>query len=100
MKKQGILLIILLLIFLLSGCKRQEVPADRSEMGEPGGRLVCSAETEEEAREIAQLYGIEFVEFRHGMALFTTEEKPSAVIERGREQGWPELVIDPVAKAS
>ncbi len=57
-------------------------------------QLMASAETEEKAREIAEQYGIEFVSFENGLALFRTEENPFDVIARGKENGYPELSIN------
>lgn len=99
MRKIGRLIVLPLLLFSLLGCSRKEVPEDRRE-NQSGGRLVCAAETVEEARQIAQLYGIEFVDLQYGLACFSTEEDPNAVIERGKAQGWPELVVEPVAHMS
>lgn len=64
------------------------------------GQLIAKAESQEEAQAIAELYGITLVEFKRNLALFYTEEDPRAVIQRGQENGWPELTLNHVAKPS
>jgi len=59
-----------------------------------GKELVALAETEEEAKAIAEQYGIELVEFSYGVATFHTEEDPRDVIARGEENGWPTLSLN------
>lgn len=56
--------------------------------------LMSESETEAEAREIAEQYGIEFVSFENGIALYHTEEDPFEVIARGQENGYPQLSIN------
>lgn len=56
--------------------------------------LMSEAETEEAAREIAEQYGIEFISFENGIALYHTEEDPFEVIARGQENGFPQLSIN------
>ncbi len=92
--------LLLALAMLLPGCAKQTKFADLSD-GQAGiiryaeGReLMAPAASREEAEEIAALYGVELVDYEHGYALFHTEEDPSAVRERGRENGWPELEIN------
>ena len=41
--------------------------------------LMAETKTEEDAREIAEQYGIEFVSFENGIALYHTEEDPFEV---------------------
>lgn len=56
--------------------------------------LMSEAETEEEARKIAEQYGIEFISFENGFALYHTEDDPFEVIARGQENGFPQLSIN------
>lgn len=56
--------------------------------------LMASVETEEEARTIAEQYGIELVTFENRIALYHTEENPFDVIARGQENGYPQLSIN------
>ena len=69
-----------------------------------GRELMCLIGNEEEARKIAQQYGITFVEFDNGVATFTTAEDLQAVIQRGKDNGYHSIEInqeiiltDPVA---
>ena len=59
-----------------------------------GAELYCLADSQEEAGEIADLYGIELVDFDLGVATFHTEEDPGAVIQRGKENGWRSLSLN------
>ena len=56
--------------------------------------LMSETETEEAAREIAEQYGIEFISFENGIALYHTEEDPFEVIARGQENGYPQLSVN------
>lgn len=56
--------------------------------------LMAAAETEEEAKEIAEQYEIEFVSFENGIALYHTKESPFEVIARGQENGYTQLSIN------
>lgn len=63
------------------------------------GQLMGSAKTLEDAQALAELYGIELVEYRHELALFRTEEDPREVIRRGRDNGWPGLSLNGTVQA-
>ncbi len=56
--------------------------------------LFTLVETEEEALELAELYGIELVRFSYGVASFHTDEDPAEVVRRGEENGWPPIEIN------
>lgn len=56
--------------------------------------LMALAETEEEAKNIAQQYGIFFVSFQNGVATYYTDEDPYQVIARGEENGYPVVYIN------
>ena len=58
--------------------------------------LICSAESQEEAQQIAQQYGIRLVDYSYGVATFYTEEDPAEVIRRGIEAGWTELSLNQI----
>ena len=60
--------------------------------------LMAEADTEEAARELAELYGISLVDYRYGLATFATDEDPREVIRRGQENGWPELTLNRVSR--
>lgn len=57
-------------------------------------QLIALVETEEEAQNIAKQYGIEFVTFSDGVAVYKTEEDPAAVIARGEENGYSPLYLN------
>lgn len=57
-------------------------------------QLMALAESEEEAKEIAELYGIELVSFAEGVAVYETTENPQDVINRGTENGYPQVYIN------
>ena len=59
-----------------------------------GRELSAAVNSEDEAKEIATQYGIEFVDFSYGVAVFHTEEDPVSVINRGKKNGWPLLSIN------
>ena len=59
-----------------------------------GAELMCLAADEQEAQEIAKLYNIELTGFDSGVACFTTDEDPQAVIKRGKENGYPLLELN------
>ncbi len=59
--------------------------------------LMCIAESQEEAEEIAGLYGITLVRYENKVARFFTEENLDAVIQRGRENGWVQLSYNRIA---
>lgn len=94
---------LLLLTALLPGCARQTPQAAvRPEPKEQtaqqpaaeGAELYTLAESQEQAEEIAALYGIELVEYSFGVATFHTEEEPRTVVQRGRDNGWPEISVN------
>lgn len=53
--------------------------------------LVALADTQEEAEEIAELYGIELNSYSYGVATYTTDKSPQELIELGTEKGYPAL---------
>lgn len=59
----------------------------------PGEELLCLCDTEEEAKEIADMYGIELVQFSYGVATFHAEN-PRDVIALGQEKGYPALELN------
>ena len=69
---------------------------NRNPVGElaEGEELMCLADSEAEAQKIAEQYGISLVLFNYGVATFHTEEDPSVVIQRGIDNGWPELSLN------
>ncbi len=61
-----------------------------------GEELLCLCDNEEEAKKIADLYSIELVQFRFGVATFHAED-PQAVIALGKEKGYPELELNGIS---
>lgn len=89
-----------LLLFSLAGCVKRQPDAHISEpaatpepsgAGPLSGKLMCRADDEKQAREIAELYGIKFIGYAEHIATFNADEDADAVIARGKENGWPEL---------
>ena len=56
--------------------------------------LICLADTEEDARNIASLYGITLYSYNCGVAVFKTNEDPVSVIKRGKANGYPDLELN------
>ena len=109
MHKFLLLLLLPLVLASLCACRREVPPAskpiptvtaptvptgDAGPLYDESCPLIGTAETQEEAEEIAALYGITLVAHSHGAALYQTDEDPWEVIRRGRENGWPELTIN------
>lgn len=61
--------------------------------------LLADAGTEEEARKIAEQYGITLVSYGNGIATYQTDEDPYEVIARGEKKGYPKLSINFVQEA-
>ena len=98
-------LLLLALLILLTGCTPTvEFPANGTSVGTPEGslpaaeesELLCILQSEEEAQEVAALYGIELVAYKKPLATFLTKEDPRTVIEKGKANGWPELSLNDV----
>lgn len=56
--------------------------------------LTAWAASQEEARSIAESYGIELCSYAANIATFHTDDDPYQVVRRGREQGLPELSVN------
>ena len=56
--------------------------------------MALDVESEEEAREIAKVYGIDFADFDMGVATFRTGEDPQVVIDRGVAGGFHPLYLN------
>lgn len=61
-----------------------------------GEELMCLCENEQEAKEIAKLYEIEFVYFADSVATFTTDKDLGEVIQKGKDNGWTKLSVNHV----
>jgi len=55
------------------------------------GTLLATVESEEDAQEIASLYGIDLVSVRYGLAVFHTDRDIREVMEQGALNDWPRL---------
>ena len=56
--------------------------------------LVAMVESQSEADEISDLYGIELKSYSYGVAVYTTDKDPAEVIRMGEEEGYPTLEIN------
>lgn len=56
--------------------------------------LMALAETQEQAQEIAELYGIEMVSFEDGIAVYDTDQDPYDMIAEGQKKGYPILSVN------
>lgn len=75
------------------------LPTKKIEMDVEGGeiaenQLVGIVDTEEQAQEIAEQYGITLVSYEYGIAVYHTQENPLEVISRGQESGYPALSLN------
>ncbi len=69
-----------------------EVAPAPSESAQPQqANLVGFADTLEEAEQIAAQYGVALVAYSYGVAGYYTDEDTQSVIQRGKDNGWPEL---------
>ena len=108
-------LLLLLAAGAFAGCRKRAVQAEPAVPAEtirqettaqavpgtvdPQGQLIAAAQTREEARAIADQYGITLVDWGYGVAKFHTDEDPREVIRRGQENGWPELSLNRTVQA-
>lgn len=61
--------------------------------------LMALTETQEQAQEIAELYGIEMISFEEGIAVYDTDQDPYDVIAEGEKKGYPALSLNYVREA-
>ena len=59
-----------------------------------GRELFASVESEDAAKEIAGLYGIQLVSFEDGVAVYHTSSDPESVVANGAENKWPPVEIN------
>lgn len=57
-------------------------------------QLTALADTQEEAQEIADLYGIELKSYSYGVATYTTDKNLREIFDLGLENNYPELTPD------
>lgn len=80
---------------------KEEYLQDASELKEFGAatdtgiiRLTCLTDSQQEAEQIAQSYGIEFVSFEYGVAVFISDKPYHELIAYGEENNLKQLSID------
>lgn len=56
--------------------------------------LIALADTEEQAKAIADMYGITLKSFSYGVAVYTTNKDPHTVIQSGIDNGYPTLSLN------
>ena len=56
--------------------------------------LVGLVKTEEEAKELAEAYGIEYKNCSYGIAEFTTDKSYEEIVEIGKQKGLKELSVN------
>lgn len=101
--KMKIACICLVIAALLSACgiRKDQKPVTGPQQGYSQEQpLMAEVESEEEAKELAELYGITLVEVNHRIATFYTEEDLQAVIQRGEKNGWKPLEINYIQNAN
>jgi len=107
-----ILIILAAMALLLTGCDRSALQTEKpspdagslsmrpepsdaaatpTQEAEMKGNLMAWAETQADAENIANLYGINLVAYSNKIALFYTDQDLDALIQTGKKNGWPEL---------
>lgn len=77
-----------------------EVESENISLANNGiNELLTEVESEKQAQEIAQMYGITLKSVTDDLAVFETEEEPQDVIKRGQENGWKQLYPNTVYHA-
>lgn len=56
--------------------------------------MIAQVESQQEAEEIANLYGIELLQYQNKIATFFTQKDPLELMRWGKEQGYPSLGIN------
>ncbi len=59
-----------------------------------GTELIALADTEEQAKQIAEQYGIRLKSYAAGVAVYTTTKDPQTVIQMGIDKGYPLLSLN------
>ena len=57
-------------------------------------QLTALADSQEDAQEIANLYGIELKSYSYGVATYTTDKNLREILDLGLENDYPELTPD------
>lgn len=105
--KKIILIVSSILVLAFSGCGKG-VELGSVVDSEQGMSRVGIAEnqlysvditSEEEAKKVAEQYGIEFVEYVEGVATFHTDKDPQSVVQYGIDNGYVTLYINYIVEA-
>ena len=106
-KKTASIVSVFLCMFLcvgFSGCfgkVSKEVRLDNDiESDYISDELVGMFETETEAQEAAELYGLDLVSYENQIAVFKCDGDPKDYIEAGEANGWPPLSLNYIYKIS
>ena len=91
MKKRAFAVLLCITALFGFGCGKAP-ESDKQDFGEMemNTELICLAESREEAERIAELYGIELIDYAYGTATFRADN-PEKTIAEGIENGWPPL---------
>ena len=100
-----ILVLVVVVLVLLNNKAKMNAPKEEDavdEIPEEGTtvltnrmtKLMSEAESKQNAKEIADVYDITFISYSDGIATYYTEEDPDVVIQRGKDRGYPLLVVD------
>ena len=57
-------------------------------------QLTCLVDSQQEAKEIAEAYGIEFIRFDYGVAEFQSDKSYDELTEYGKKNGLKQLSIN------
>ncbi len=104
-RRRGVRTLAILFIFVMGAlnmvsCRRTQIEPLSSAGGIPAAEssgtseLIAEVSSEEEAADIAAMYGIEFVEMFGPYALFRTDRDPAEVMREGQKKGYPPLDIN------
>ncbi len=78
---------------------KYKIETEAAYFAAPGRELMATVESREAAEKLAALYGIELVNYADGVAEFTTDQPLGEVINKGKEEGYPELSVNYTRKA-
>lgn len=56
--------------------------------------MLALADSEDEAKKIAELYGITFVDFSYGVATYETTKNPRELMEFGEKNNYPPISVN------
>ena len=100
MKKRKMTILIAIAIVLVVGLSaafflRPKEASTGEKATETGTlELICLAEKEAEAKQLAEDYGIELIRYREGVATFRTDKSYEEIMKIGKEKGLTELSIN------